>query len=221
MLVKVVFDFSDTVRYKVFEFNRHGETKMPAQQPQGKMTVAEYLEMERASLDIKHEFYDGEVFAMVGASRHHNRINVNIAGELRTRLKSKPCDLFSNDMRVKTGVEKYSYPDIVLYCGDAEFEDNKFDTLTNPVVIIEILSDSTEAYDRGDKFELYRRLPTVKEYILVSQKKYWIGQYVRQQSGQWTYDSYEGVEQVLKIESVGCELPLSEIYLNMEEGWQK
>ena len=196
---------------------------MPAQQPQGKMTAAEYLEMERTSLDIKHEFYDGEVFAMVGASRHHNRINVNLTAKLHNTLGSRGfnCDLFSNDMRVKTGVEKYSYPDIVLYCGDAEFEDDKFDTLTNPVVIIEILSDSTEAFDRGDKFDHYRRIPTVKEYILVSQKKYWIGQYVRQQSGKWTYDSYEGVDQTLKIESVNCELPLSEIYLNMEEGWQK
>ena len=122
-------------------------------QKKNKMTPGEYLALERSSLDIKHEFFDGDVFAMVGAGINHNRININLAGELRNRFKAdnSPCEVLSNDMRVKIE-NNYTYPDIVIFCGDAQFEDNKFDTLTNPVIIIEILSDSTEAFDRGDKF---------------------------------------------------------------------
>nr|WP_320014110.1 Uma2 family endonuclease [uncultured Desulfobacter sp.] len=144
-------------------------------QPQEKkrMTAAEYLVFEKSSFGSKHEFFNGEAFAMVDAGRNHNRINVNLTGELRNKFKGGQfaCDLFSNDMRVKIE-NSYAYPDIVIFCGDATFEDNKFDTLTNPVVIMEILSDSTESFDRGDKFAYYRAIPTLKEYILVSQKKF-------------------------------------------------
>lgn len=187
-------------------------------QPQKKnlMTPAEYLELERTSLDIKHEFFDGELFAMVGASRHHNRINVNLTRKIGNRFEINKfgCDLFSNDMRVKTA-ENYTYPDIVIYCGDAEFEDDKFDTLTNPIVVMEILSDSTERFDRTKKFFHYRKIPTLQEYILISQHECWVEQYTRQ-NDMWGYQSYEGLDQILKMGSVNCELPLSEIYLNVE-----
>lgn len=188
-------------------------------QPQEKklMTPAEYLEMERTSLDIKHEFYGGEVFAMVGAGRNHNRINVNLTKKLGINFEtnSAHCEVFSNDMRVK--IENgYVYPDLVISCGNAEFEDNEFDTLTNPVVIIEILSDSTEAFDRGDKFEYYKAIPTLQEYILVSPKKIWVGQFIRKDGGKWEYGSYQGADHIFKIESINCQLPLSELYLNVE-----
>ena len=185
-------------------------------QEKNTMTPAEYLEMEKTSLDIKHEFYDGEVFAMVGARRNHNHINVNLAGELRSIFKadSSACRVFSNDMRVK--VEKnYFYPDIVIYCGEPEFEDNEFDTLINPFVIMEILSDSTEAFDRGKKFKAYQQIPNLKEYILVSQYEYSIEQFIRTQDI-WQYKLYDKKDQALKIETVNCELHLSEIYLNVE-----
>lgn len=157
---------------------------------------------------------------MVGASRNHNRINVNLTRELGNKLKANKfqCDLFSNDMRLKTGVEKYSYPDIVLYCGDAEFEDDNFDTLTNtanPVAIIEILSDSTERFDRTKKFAYYRTIPTLQEYILVSQYECWVEQYIRQ-NNMWSYRAYGEMDQILSFGAVNCELPLSEIYLNVE-----
>ncbi len=188
-------------------------------QPQEKaiMTPQEYLAFERASLDIKHEYYDGEVFAMVGASRHHNRINMNLARELGIKSKADNfrCETFSNDMRVKISDEKYTYPDLVITCGDAQFEDNEFDTLTNPVVIIEILSDSTELFDRTKKFFNYRKIPTLQEYILVSQHECQVEKFTRQ-SDIWGYQSYEGPEQILTIASANCELPLSEIYLNVE-----
>ncbi|MGM0655983.1 MAG: Uma2 family endonuclease, partial [Thermodesulfobacteriota bacterium] len=161
-------------------------------QPQGKnrITRAEYLSLERTSLDIKHEFFDGEVFAMVGASRQHNRINMNLARELGIKFKADNfrCEAFSNDMRVKTE-NSYVYPDIIITCGDAEFEDNEFDTLINPVVIMEILSDSTELFDRTKKFFHYRKIPTLQEYILVSQHECWVEKYTRQ-NDIWKYQSY-------------------------------
>ncbi|WP_035237983.1 Uma2 family endonuclease [Desulfobacter vibrioformis] len=182
-------------------------------QEENNMTPAEYLARERSSLDLKHEFFNGEIFAMVGAKIDHIRINANLTGELRNKFKgdNSTCEVLSNDMRVKieTG---YVYPDIVICCGDAEFEDNKFDTLTNPVVIMEILSDSTEAFDRGKKFAYYRTIPTLQEYILVSQDEYHVEQYIRRNNGKWEYCSYKGADQILKIESVNYELPLSEIY---------
>jgi Uma2 family endonuclease len=185
-------------------------------QKKNKMTPGEYLALERSSLDIKHEFFDGDVFAMVGAKINHNRININLAGELRNTFKAdkSPCEVLSNDMRVKIE-NNYTYPDIVIFCGDAQFEDNKFDTLTNPVIIIEILSDSTEAFDRGDKFTYYRAIPALKEYILVSQKKYHVEQYIRSDNGKWEYRSYESPDQMLNMESVNCDVLLSEIYLNV------
>ncbi|WP_020588798.1 Uma2 family endonuclease [Desulfobacter curvatus] len=184
-------------------------------QPQDKnnMTPAEYLAMERGSLDIKHEFFDGEIFAMVGAKINHVRINANLTGELRNHFKGNksPCEVLPNDMRVK--IENgYVYPDIVISCGEVKFEDNEFDTLINPVVIMEILSDSTEAFDRGKKFAYYRAISTLQEYLLVSQDEYHVEQFIRRDNGKWEYCSYKGIDQALKIESVNCELPLSEIY---------
>lgn len=181
------------------------------------MTPAEYLTMERNALDIKHEFFAGESFAMVGAKINHIRINANLTRELGNKFKAdkSPCEVLSNDMRVKIK-PGYVYPDIVIHCGKAQFEDNEFDTLTNPVVIMEILSDSTEAFDRGDKFACYQAIPTFKEYILVSQKKNRVEQFILSDDGKWEYRSYEGADQILKIESVNCELPLSEIYWGIE-----
>ncbi len=186
-------------------------------QEKNKMTPREYLTRERSSFDIKHEFFNGEIFAMVGAGRNHNRINVNLTRELGNDFKANQfaCDLFSNDMRVKIE-DSYAYPDIVIFCGDAKFEDNEFDTLTNPVIIMEILSDSTEAFDRGDKFAYYRVIPTLKEYILISQKKIRVEQFILRDDNKWEYRSYEGTNLVLNMESIQCELPLSEIYLNVK-----
>jgi len=186
-------------------------------QEKNKMTPREYLTRERSSFDIKHEFFNGEIFAMVGAGRNHNRINVNLTRELGNDFKANQfaCDLFSNDMRVKIE-DSYAYPDIVIFCGDAKFEDNEFDTLTNPVIIMEILSDSTEAFDRGDKFAYYRAIPTLKEYILISQKKIRVEQFILRGDNKWEYRSYEGTNLVLNMESIQCELPLSEIYLNVK-----
>ena len=186
-------------------------------QEKNNMTPAGYLAMERNSLDIKYEFLDGEIFAMVGAKINHIRINANLTGELRNKFKGNKstCEVLSSDMRVKIE-DGYVYPDIVISCGDAKFEDNEFDTLTNPVVIMEILSDSTEAFDRGKKFAFYRAIPTLQAYILVSQDEYHVEQFIRRDNGKWEYCSYKGINQILKVASVNCELPLSEIYWDIK-----
>ena len=187
--------------------------------PQEKLKIdrEEYLEFEKTS-EIKHEYFNGEIFAMVGASLNHNRISRNIAGELTSVLKGSSCENFTGDMRVKVeAIEKYTYPDIAVVCGEIQLEKHKgLDTLLNPIVIIEILSDSTEAYDRGDKFSHYRLIPSLTEYILVSQKKCQVEKYLRGDEGVWLYSSYEGMEQSTIIDSIKCELRLSEIYYRVE-----
>lgn len=188
-------------------------------QPQKKtrMTPEEYLEFERTS-EIKHEYFEGEIFAMVGASLNHNKISINLVRELGNRLKDSSCDLFSNDLRVKVQeIDKYTYPDIVIVCGDIDLEkESGMETLLNPMVIIEVLSDSTEAYDRGTKFQHYRLIPSLQEYILVSQHSYLVERYVRSEDGGWRYFSYENVEHTMEIESVKCKLMLSDIYYRVE-----
>ncbi|MCP4106982.1 MAG: Uma2 family endonuclease, partial [Desulfobacteraceae bacterium] len=133
------------------------------------ISLEEYLTAERES-EIKNEYFGGEIFAMAGASREHNQISANIVRVLGNQMLEKPCSVFSSDMKVKIReIGKYTYPDAVVVCGNEEYDDEHSDTLLNPIVIIEILSDSTEAYDRGDKFSHYQLTDTFSEYILVSQ----------------------------------------------------
>jgi Uma2 family endonuclease len=182
---------------------------LPAQRT---YTAGEYLALERSSLEGKCEFVDGQIFAMAGASREHNLIGVNIAGELRSQLKGKPCEAYANDMRVKaTEAKGYHYPDIAVVCGKPEFEDGQMDALLNPTVLVEILSSSTEAYDWGDKISGYRKIPSLSEYILVSQDKPLIEHYVRQ-GDSWVLTETEGLEGVVNLESVSCVLAMSEVY---------
>jgi Uma2 family endonuclease len=176
------------------------------------MTPEEYLAFEKNS-EIKHEFCDGEIFAMTGASLNHNRISRNIQRELGMLLKGSSCENLSSDMRVKIQArEQYTYPDIVIACDDILLEKiDGVETLLNPVVIIEILSDSTEAYDRGKKFSRYRLISSFKEYILVSQNHCQVERFVRGDDS-WKYFSYEDMNQSLTIDSVDAELLLSDIY---------
>src|SRR5262245_26620705 len=133
-----------------------------------RMTREEYLEFERAS-EEKHEFFDGEVFAMAGARRRHNQIVINIGGELRQALRERTCEVYASDMRVRIPeTNRYVYPDVTIACGEPRFEDAKEDTLVNPTIVFEVLSDSTEAYDRGDKFALYQTIPSLAEVVLVA-----------------------------------------------------
>ncbi|MEI7866726.1 MAG: Uma2 family endonuclease [Candidatus Methylumidiphilus sp.] len=175
-------------------------------------TVEQYLDLERNSLEGKCEFVDGQIFAMAGASREHNLIGVNIVRELSNQLKGRPCEAYANDMRVKAAEAKgYHYPDIAVVCGKPEFEDGQMDTLLNPAVLVEILSSSTEAYDRGDKFSGYRKIHSLREYILVSQDKPLIERYIRQGDA-WVLTETSGLDGVVNVETIGCVLAMSEVY---------
>jgi len=172
----------------------------------------EYLAAERKA-ETKSEYFGGEVFATVGASRRHNLIAANIIRVLGNGLLDRPCNVYPSDMRVKvSATEKYTYPDVVVACEPEQFDDAENDTLLNPVVIIEVLSTSTEAYDRGKKFEQYQQIASLTEYILVAQEPYRIEQYVRQSDKEWRYSEYHDAEEMIKIRVIGCELALKEVY---------
>jgi Uma2 family endonuclease len=184
--------------------------------PKVYLTPAEYLAFERQS-DIKHEYFQGELFAMAGASRQHARIATNLAYLFVGQMKGRPCDVFSGDMRVKvsaTGL--YTYPDASVVCGRPRFADKEMDVLLNPTVIVEILSKSTEAYDRGGKFAQYRTLDSLLDYLLVSQDRPLIERFTRQPDGGWLFTESAGLDAVMPIESIQCQLPLAEVYDRVE-----
>jgi Uma2 family endonuclease len=177
----------------------------------------EYLEHER-STEFRSEYHDGQIFAMVGASRNHNRIVTNISSSLNVQLKSRLCNNYSNDMRIGIqGGKRYVYPDIVVTCGKEEFEDENHDTLLNPVVIIEILSATTEAYDRGTKFLYYQTISSLQEYVLVSQEKRCFEIYRKQADGSWLYRALQSSPIELELQSIACMLTADEVYAKVEE----
>ncbi|MBI3249121.1 MAG: Uma2 family endonuclease [Deltaproteobacteria bacterium] len=181
-------------------------------QPQPRITPEEYLALERKAL-YKSEYLDGEVFAMSGASREHNLISFNISGELHPQLRHRSCEAYTNDMRVKispTGL--YTYPDVIVVCDEPQFEDAEVDTLLNPTLIVEVLSPSTEDYDRGGKFEYYRTLPSLREYLLVAQDRCHIVHYTRQKDGTWLLAETTRIEDQLRLPSINCNLSLAEVY---------
>ena len=176
------------------------------------MTPEEYLAAERKA-ETRSEYFGGEVFAMVGASKRHNLIAANIIRVLGNQLLERPCNVYPSDMRVKVSATgKYTYPDVVVACEPERFDDAENDMLLNPVVSVEVLSASTEAYDRGKKFEEYQQIESLTEYILVAQEPYRIEQYVRQSDKEWRYSEYHDAEEVIKISVLGCELALKDAY---------
>jgi Uma2 family endonuclease len=174
-------------------------------------TREEYLAIERAA-DHRSEFVNGRIYAMAGASLRHTHIVRNLIVAISNRLVGRPCEAYSNDLRVKvseTGM--YTYPDVVGLCEEPRLEDDYGDTLLNPAVIIEVLSESTERYDRGDKFAHYRRIDTLREYILVAQDKVSVEQYVRH-GDHWMLSEISDLDAVLRIEALGCEVALRDVY---------
>ncbi|ETW97561.1 MAG: hypothetical protein ETSY1_22160 [Candidatus Entotheonella factor] len=181
--------------------------------PEPKITSEAYLAFERAQRDAKHEFLDGEIIAMAGASRQHVRIVANLVASLITQMRWRPCDTYSSDMRVKipaTGL--YTYPDVIALCHEPRFEDDTLDTLLNPSVIIEVLSPSTESYDRGIKFTHYRSIEELQLYILVAQDKPQIEIFRRQVNGDWLLSVVEGLEARVSLDAIGCDLALADVY---------
>lgn len=176
-----------------------------------------YLELERKA-EFKSELINGEMYAMVGTTRKHNRIALNIATILNSMLKAKPCKVYISDLRVQinsTGL--FTYPDLIITCGKEILTDKHKDTLTNPKCIIEVLSDSTEKYDRGEKFLNYQQIDSLQEYILVSQDQHRVETFLRQTDGKWLYESTEGLQSEFKISTADGSISLSEIYSNTED----
>jgi Uma2 family endonuclease len=183
--------------------------------PKPRYTPEQYLEMERKA-EFKSEYVNGEILAMAGASLEHNRINRNIGQSLANQLENKPCESFTNNLRVKVNPTRYAYPDAVVACGEMDFEDSGLDTLLNPVVIIEVLSPTTEVDDRGWKFAHWRRAGTMMDYVLIAQDRPSIEHYTRFGQDLWTLREAEGLAAILRLPSIGCELPLSQIYARVE-----
>jgi Uma2 family endonuclease len=174
------------------------------------LTEEEYFALDSAA-EIRSEFYDGAMYAMSGGSYPHGQIILNLGAELRQTLRSRGCFVTANDVRVRVDRNSYTYPDIVVVCGKPLFHTQK-DTLINPTVLIEVLSPSTEAHDRGLKFHRYRQLESLKEYVLVSQDLPRVETYVRQPSGSWLYSEFAALDSSATFESLDCKIPLAEIY---------
>jgi Uma2 family endonuclease len=175
-------------------------------------TVEEYLALER-NADYRSEYIDGDIFAMGGASEQHNLIAGNIFASLHAQLKKQPCKVFQNDMRVQVEPNGlYSYPDIVVVCGEAKYLDKEVDTLLNPTLIIEVLSKTTENFDRGEKFRRYRTTNSLMEYILVSQEKYYVEQYIRQPDNKWLLSETTSHLDNISLPSIKCFLSIEDIY---------
>lgn len=181
--------------------------------PFTKLTPAEYLAFERAQTDARHAYLDGEITLMAGASITHNRIVGNVLASLHVQMRGSGCSVFTSDMRVKipaTGL--YTYPDIVALCGALQVEDDESDTLLNPQVIFEVLSPSTEAYDRGAKFDHYRSIESLQTYVLVAQDTPQIELFERQTQGHWLLSVVKGLGASIRLEALGCELSLRDVY---------
>jgi len=185
-------------------------------EPQLYLTPAAYLDLERHG-EEKHEYIDGTLVAMAGGSANHNRIQFNMIANLKPQLRPKGCFGFGSDMRVKSGAYSiYSYPDLSIVCGKPEYGPDRPDTLLNPILLVEILSPSTERYDRGKKFAHYRRIPTLAEYVLVAQDAPLIEHYVRQPDGTWLWAAVEGLAETITLPTIDCSLPLAEVYDQVE-----
>lgn len=175
------------------------------------LTPAEYLAAERRAQQ-KSEYINGQVYAMSGASRLHNLIAGNLFGEIRGQLRGRPCETYTGDMRVKVGpTGMYTYPDVVALCDEPRLEDDHFDTLLNPAVIIEVLSPATESYDRGEKFAHYRRLESLKEYVLVAQTTRRVEHY-RRDGDSWVLTEINAPDAELVLRSLGCAVKIADIY---------
>jgi Uma2 family endonuclease len=176
------------------------------------ITAEEYLVRERKA-EYKSEYFRGETFAMAGASARHNLIVLNTGSVLRDQLRKRPCLVYPSDLKLKiesTGL--FTYPDITVVCGEPKFLDDHGDVLLNPVVIIEVLSESTEAYDRGKKFEHYRTIPSVQQIVLIAQERIAADCFSRGANNEWMLRSCSNLDSSLRLDSVQCEVPLSEIY---------
>jgi len=181
-------------------------------EPHRRVSPEEYLSLERRS-ELKHEYLNGEIYATAGASRRHNFIAGDVYASLLSQLRGRGCDVYSGDMRVKVpAADLYTYPDVTVVCGEPELEDAEVDTLLNPTLIVEVLSRTTESYDRGVKFAYYRTLSSFAEYLVLALDRVYAEHWVRQGDGGWLLTETDRREDVLELPSIGCTLALRDAY---------
>jgi Uma2 family endonuclease len=187
------------------------------QQPALKyITPEEYLAMEDAA-ENKHEYYHGEIFAMAGASQNHNRLALDLGTSTNLAVKGSKCEAYMNDMKVWSRAKNFfAYPDLTIVCGKAELYEGRTDVITNPLVIFEILSDSTKGFDYTEKFDFYRSIPTFQEYILIEQRRVHVEQRYMETRNKWILMEYNQITDVIKLAKVDIEIPLREIYRRVE-----
>ena len=184
-------------------------------QPKTFLTPEQYLEIERKA-EYRSEYYQGEMFAMAGATREHILLVTNLVGELRQQLRTGPCEVYSNDMRVRVSPGGlYTYPDVIVVCEEPRFEDGHLDTLLNPVLIVEVLSPSTEAYDRGRKFQHYRGIDSLAAYLLAASDRVHVDLFLRQPDGRWLLTEATGREEAIEL-PFGCRLALRDLYEKLD-----
>ncbi|MEW6300102.1 MAG: Uma2 family endonuclease [Thermodesulfobacteriota bacterium] len=177
-------------------------------------TEDDYFAVE-ASSGVKHEFYRGEIFAMAGASLAHNHLTANVLSALRGAVRPKGCSAFGSDLRIKTPDGLFTYPDVMVVCGPVALTPDRPDTVTNPCVIVEVLSDATRDYDRGEKFTLYQAISTLQEYLLIEQDRVYVEHWQRQPTKEWTARTYATLDAAISFPTLGVTLPLREVYLEV------
>jgi len=177
----------------------------------------QYLEMEREA-EYKSEYYEGEVVAMSGASRAHNLLAGNLIGELRQQMRGRSCEAYPGDMRVSIGRQRYFYPDVSAVCGEPKFADHSPDTLQNPAFVAGILSPATERLDRGYKAEGYRRIESLRQYLLASQDHVHVELYTRGEDGKWILTEASSKEDTVELDSIGCRLKVADLYEKVRIG---
>lgn len=184
--------------------------------PQGFCTPEAYLTFERAS-ETKHEYLNGQISETARVNARHVLLVTNLVGELGLQLKAGPCNVYSSALRVRTApTGLYTYPDVIVLCEEPRFSDDQEDTLRNPALIIEVLSESTKDYDRGDKFEQYRTIDSFVEYLLVAQDRPHVEHYMRQPDGSWLLQETNNLEDTIQLKSVPCSLRMADIYSKIE-----
>ena len=187
-----------------------------ASHPKHHYTPAEYLALERTA-PYKSEYYYGEIFAMSGASREHNIITLNVATLFNNQLEARDCEVYASEMRVRIpATNVYAYPDVVVVCGEPQFEDDCFDTLLNPTLIVEVLSPSSEKHDRTKKFADYRRIASLGEYVMIAQQECRVSQYLTQSESPWLFQEASSLSETISLVSIDCQLSLESVYRRIQ-----
>jgi Uma2 family endonuclease len=179
-------------------------------QPQRCYSIEDYFSLEEGST-VRHEFFNGEIFAMAGGTVAHNQITGNVLGELRAGLKGRPCRALGSDMRLLTPGGLLTYPDVMVICGPVELAQRRADVVTNPVLLVEVLSDATRTYDLGEKFELYRAIATLREYLVIEQRTIGV-QVFRRAAGAWEPSAFDRMDDTVSLSSIDVRLSLADVY---------